>query len=493
VPVLVGAAGVHQRDDDPARTVEPARLMADAVRAAAADAGTDAILDGVGLVAVPEGIWSYPDPGAVVAAWAGINASSTPPCTALARIGVLQQTVMTSALEAVADGSVETAVVVGGEAKHRSLRATISGWEGPLETPTTGTPDAVWAPDDDIVLRIEIERHLVAPTNEYALMEGALRHAEGLSVADHARRLAELWAAFSRVATTNPDAWLRDPVTADDLMTPTARNPMVSTPYTKRHCSQWNVDQAAALIVTTVERARALGIPEDRWVHPWAAVESNAMIPLPRRAELHRSPQVQVGAARLSERIGRDVATVDHVDLYSCFPVAVQIQAREIGLPVDSATPPTLTGGMTFAGGPLNNYSLQATVALVRALRADPGSTGLVTSVSGMLTKHGMAVWSTAPPPPSTGGGFVTDDVSAETVAATATLAVVDDHRGAATIDGSTVVHFDGSPWTAVVIATTPDGSRTVANSTDPDVLAGLATEDWTGREITVDGATFTA
>jgi hypothetical protein len=49
------------------------------------------------------------------------------------------------------------------------------------------------------------------------------------------------------------------------------------------------------------------------------------------------------------------------------------------------------------------------------------------------------------------------------------------------------------APWAAAVIATTPDGSRTVANSSDPDLLADLATNDWTGRTIAVAGATFTA
>ena len=73
----------------------------------------------------------------------------------------------------------------------------------------------------------------------------------------------------------------------------------------------------------------------------------------------------------------------------------MRVQQRELGLPLDGT--PTVMGGMAFAGGPFNNFSYQSTAAIVGRLRDAPGTTGLVTTVSGLLTKPGLAVWSTEP------------------------------------------------------------------------------------------------
>src|SRR5271166_6283261 len=59
---------------------------------------------------------------------------------------------------------------------------------------------------------------------------------------------------------------------------------------------------------------------------------------------------------------------------------------------------PTLTGGMAFAGGPFNHFVLLAHAALGYRLRAQPSALGLVTTVSGMLSKPGVAIWSATPP-----------------------------------------------------------------------------------------------
>ena len=116
------------------------------------------------------------------------------------------------------------------------------------------------------------------------------------------------------------------------------------------------------------------------------------MIMLSERAEPHRSPAIAAGGRALTELTGVAAADVEHLDLYSCFPSAVRVQAAELGLSADR--PWTVTGGMSFGGGPLNNYVLQSHARMMHVLREDPGSTGLVTSVSGMITKHGMGLWS---------------------------------------------------------------------------------------------------
>ena len=457
-PVLVGAAAASQRADDPAATVEAATLMAEAVRAAAVDAGAPGLVDRIELVLVPEGTWGYTDPGRLVGAPATAR-------TVRAEIGVLQQTLLTRAASTIAAGDADVVLVCGGETKHRALRSAITGVPAP-ETDQAGVePDEVLRPAADVIPPVELERELAWPVRQYALTEHALWAASPDGPVVERRRLHELWAGFSAVAAANPSAWNRERVTADQL----AAAPPLSTPYSKLHASQWNVDQAAALLLTSVEVADRLGLPLDRRVFPLVAVESNHMVPLTERAELHRCHAMAVAAERAAA-VGAGVAPRDAavLDLYSCFPVAVRLQCREMG--IDPQRQLTVTGGMAFAGGPLNNYVLQAMVALVDRLRDDPAATGLSTSVSGMLTKYGLGTWSATPP----AHGFRAEDVTAEVADRTTTVAVDPSFVGDAPLVAVTVAHDAGEPTVAVALADTPAGTRAVATTTDAATMAAL-------------------
>jgi acetyl-CoA C-acetyltransferase len=261
---------------------------------------------------------------------------------------------------------------------------------------------------------------------------------------------------------------------------------MLAAPYTKWHCSQWNVDQAAALVLCSAEAAARFGVPRDRWVFPIAAAESNHMVPVSRRAALHASPAARLVGEALRTSSGIDPAAADHVDLYSCFPAAVRVQAAELGMTADR--PLTVTGGMTFGGGPLNNAVLQATAKLVAVLRDDAESVGLVTSISGMITKHGGALWSTRPPD----RGFLAADVSDAAARVTEQRDLADAYRGSATVVGCTVAHDRGEPVSAHVVAATPDGRGVAARCDDRDVAAAMTTEEWVGRDVQVAGTAFT-
>jgi acetyl-CoA C-acetyltransferase len=208
------------------------------------------------------------------------------------------------------------------------------------------------------------------------------------------------------------------------------------------------------------------------------------MIPLTRRAELHRSPATALAFAAALDHVGLEAAVIDHLDLYSCFPAAVQVQARELGIGIDPGLDRALTvsGGMTFGGGPLNNAMLQSLAAMVDVLRADPGATGLVTAVSGMLTKPAAGIWSTAEPDVA----FRHVDVTEAARAATATRVLGPEGTGSATVVGATVIHERGVPARTVAIAEFPDGRRTVAVDPDPGAAASRVDEDLVGRSIAV-------
>ncbi|MFM8409130.1 MAG: acetyl-CoA acetyltransferase [Alphaproteobacteria bacterium] len=476
-PVLVGIGTVLQREEDPAASLEAIDLVVAAARRAGEDAGAPGLLARVDLVAVPRGVWSYADPGRMVADALGARARSL-----VAEIGVLQQSVISRACRDLAEGRSEVALVCGGEAKHRSLRAMQSGTSAPERESGATLPDESMQADGDVLHPVEISRHLAVPAHQYAVIESALRHAASRSPASHRAHLGELWHRFAQVAAGSPDAWERSAPAAAEIAAPGGRNRLVAAPYTRMLCSQWNVDQAAALLLTTFERARAADVPRDRMVFPLAAVESNLMVPLVARAELHRWPAFREAARRLAELVPptAPAGLADERDLYSCFPAAVQVQASELGLPLDA--PLTVTGGMTFGGGPLNSFVLQSTAAMARRLRDRPGARGLVTCVSGMLTKPALALWSTEP----RDAGFACDDVTVAARAATATLAVDPEAVGSGTVVGATALPEGGELARAVAIVELDDGRRTVASAEDAQLARSFAEEEPVGSRVRV-------
>jgi len=143
---------------------------------------------------------------------------------------------------------------------------------------------------------------------------------------------------------------------------------------------------------------------------------------------------------------------------------------RTLGLPEDGPAP-TVAGGLTFFGGPLNNYMTHAVCSMVRTLRAHPGERGLLYGQGGYVNKHHALVVSTAPPPAP-----IAADPSVQAEADAARGAVpplVPDYEGPATIETYTVrFGRDGAPLDGIVILRTPDGGRCMARVQPDDTLS---------------------
>ena len=481
-PVLVGVATAAQRCDDPSDASEAVGLMAQALVAAADDAGATGLLSRLDQVRATKGTWGYTDP----ARWVADAAGAAQARSYLADVGILQTAVMGDTAAAIASGAADVVAVVGGEAKYRGLRASITGIDAPDTDQGRAEPDEFVTPRGMIISRAEIDTGLVMATHHYAMIENARRFADGQTIDEHRDEVAGLWARFAQVAAANPDAWFRDGLSAEVIATPANGNRMLAWPYTKWHNSQWNVDQAAALIFCSAGTARALGISTDRWVFPWAAAESNHMVPVTERSEPHRSPGFAHAGRALGDHLSMAPNEADHVDLYSCFPIAVRTQAMELGLRRDRNL--TVTGGMTWAGGPLNNYVIQAAAKLAQVLRADPGSTGLLTSISGMITKQGASMWSSEPPTQPFANLDVTGAVAAELRPKPYRTG---DGEQAAVVSYTVIWGREG-PERAVAIGEFPDGARTLAVSSVPDVMAAAIVEEFCGRSIIVSaGGSF--
>lgn len=475
-PVLVGIGTASQREEDFRRALEPIDLMLEAVRAAGADTGSAATLRGTQWIAVPRGRWRYTNPAGEIAR----NIGAAQAHTVLTSVGVLQQTLIGEACGRIARGQAHTTLVVGGDTGHRLLRAKIAG-ERATERNEQGTPDAFWEPKEELRHPVEVRVGLHMPVGLYALMESAFGHARGWSLGEQRDQLAQLVSGFSRVAAENPEAWSRHTMQPEEIWQVSPRNPMQAFPYNRHHCSSWSVDQAAALVFCSVSKAQELGIARERWIYPIASTESNHMVPVSARARLDECVGAQVAGIAALDSAGLRPEQIDLVELYSCFPIAVQAYAQALGLSLDR--PLTVTGGMNFAGGPYNNYLFQSTARAARLLREGRGRNALVSCVSGVLTKQGFGLWSREP-----GSGFVQLDLSDATAQALQTLPVVDGHTGPARVAGCTVMPEAQGRRRGLLLLDTPQGQRVLATTHNEALIDALLREEFIGRSINVQG-----
>jgi acetyl-CoA C-acetyltransferase len=256
-------------------------------------------------------------------------------------------------------------------------------------------------------------------------------------------------------------------------------------------CANIDVDQGAAVLLCSYEAARAAGVPDERIVFLHAAAEAHDHWFVTERWSLAESPAIAATGEAVLRASGTGIDEIAHFDLYSCFPAAVQIGRDALGIAPDDPRPLTVTGGLGFAGGPVNNYPTHGIASMVDALRAHPGAVGLTTALGWYVTKHAAAVWSTRPPAQP----FRRVDVQAtvDALPRRDPAGLVD---GEATIEATSVAfERDGNPTVGILTALADDGRRVLANSHDPDLLRDMTVTGWEGRRVkfTNDGATNTA
>ena len=186
---------------------------------------------------------------------------------------------------------------------------------------------------------------------------------------------------------------------------------------------------------------------------------------------------------------GVSLADISLIDLYSCFPSAVQLGAQSLNLSL--AQQLTITGGLSFAGGPWNNYVMHAIATMMTKLRNDTRSkqNGFIWGNGGYATKHSFGVYSNEPAK----SGFRHDSPQAKIdsldkreLASTSDAA--SNVAGQATIEAYTVMHDrNGEPETAIAAVLLNDSRRAWATSTDPQVATALTTNEWVGRKVTLN------
>ncbi len=476
-PVIIGAGQINDRG----YSCEPIDLMMRCVEAALDDTGVaDTVRSTIGHVRVVWGIWPYHDPGRLVAERIGVPVART---TLTTSGGNQVYDLVIDTAARIQSGELDTAVVCGAESlrTRRSDRARGTTTEY-LPEREGAAPDELLGTDRDMFVEVEKQIGVNVVARFYAMAETALRHRLGEGLDEHRMRIAELWSRASHVAAHNPDAWSRTPLDAATIATESTSNRPVASPYPKLMTSNLNVDQGGAIVMCSAEAAEAAGVPADRWIFPWSGVGVADEWHATNRWSFDESPGMRVSGTRTLELAGLGLDDCALIDLYSCFPVAVQLAQRELG--IDPASEFTITGGLTFAAGPLNCYCILPLTRAVRLLRDSPGEHALLTGNGGVFTKHSALVLAGEPPT----DGFRTTDAQAEVDAVPSRpspTASVDE----ATLETYTVT-FDREmqPERAILACLDETGSRHWAETSDSDTMAELLTTDCCERLVALDG-----
>ena len=481
IPVLVGVGQSIERE----AVVDVVELAVRASRSACEDApGLERVIERISMVAVsfsPVG----KAPATQIAQGLGIEGVA---CEVTTPGGNTPQWLVNRASEEIARGALGGTLICGAEAT-RSMRLADPDADF-LSAATGGAPTEGSEPADPVVgpsIRgmlgpAEIQADLLRPADIYPLFESVLAARAGRSPGEWRDHLAAILSRFTEVAAENPFAWFREVLSAEEIARPTPSNRLTAEPYTKRMNSFANVDQGAALIVTSLAHARAAGL-EDQCIFPLSGATHSDVAPAA-RADLGGSPAIRAAASASFAAAGLGLDDVDWIDLYSCFPVAVEIGAAEIGLDLDDPRGLTRTGGLPFFGGPGNNYTAHAIAASVLQLR-ESGRVAYVAGNGGVLSKHSIGLYGREASP----GGFVLADTSREQARIESdALEVVEEAAGEATVVAGTVVYDrSGAVTAAPIIADLEDGRRVVARAAE-EGLEELAGRSLVGERVAVSG-----
>ena len=174
-------------------------------------------------------------------------------------------------------------------------------------------------------------------------------------------------------------------MTPDEITTPTPENRLIAWPYTKLMVANPTVNMGGAVLLTSLAKARAAGVPEDRLIYPIGGASAEEPRDYLVRDQFYESHPQNAVLKAVMDLVEGDGKKFDAIELYSCFPCVPKMARRTLGLGPD--VQPTVTGGLTFFGAPLNTYMTHAAVAMVRSLRKD-GKLGLLYGQGGFVTKH---------------------------------------------------------------------------------------------------------
>ena len=479
IPVIIGVGEFLDRPGDAGAGLEPLELLIRAAQSAEQDAGVRCLrrIDTVRVVSQIS--WPYRDLAGLLTRRLRLRAAESiyGPVGGESPLRLLLE----AAVE-IACGESQVALLCGAEALKSAMfhaaRGETPGWSD--EDPLQKLPAA-----EDYVTAHAARYGLIKPVDVYPLYENATRAAWGQSIETAQRESGEIWSDMSRTAAANPCAWSGKPLSAEEIITPSGKNRPIAYPYPKFLVAQLGVNQAAAILLTHLEAARDMGVPQDRIVYVGSGAGAHEPYDFLARERYDLVPAMSASLQQTLELNGITTADLDLYELYSCFPCVPKLARRALGL--SATTTLSVTGGLTFFGGPGNNYMTHAVAAMVRALRAGRGHRGLLYGNGEFLTKHHALVLADAPPATPLRNVDLQEGVEAQRGEPPRLL---EHYEGPCSIETYTVSYGPRSePDRGAVIARTRSGERVVCRVTAADVetLSALVSgEEIIGRAATV-------
>jgi acetyl-CoA C-acetyltransferase len=452
-PVIIGVGEVLDRPSDLQLSKEPLQLMAEALRRADEDAGGSWLDRIESLDVVNSMTWGYTNLPAQLShvlhikpkrAVYGAIGGNTP-------VSYLHEAAIQIAL-----GNMDVAAVCGAEAsqslRHAQKTSTHLRW-----TPEGPKPPA---PRREGVLHPTVIQHgLTNPLAAYPLYEYASSASWGQSFEDWQIETAELWSRFSSVAASNAYAWLRRVFEPSEISTPSAENRRVAGPYTKRMVANPAVNQGAAILLTSFGRAKAMGVPEERMVFVWGGSAASEPQDIAARDQYRHSSAMDA-VLLAGKHLAQKQAELDFVELYSCFPCVPKMARRVLEWPAEKDA--TVTGGLTFFGGPYNNYMTHAAAAMTRRLREQTPGVGLLYGQGGFVTEHHTLILAMGPPIAPLDSGY---DVQMDADSHREQVPALNEGFVGKTIVETYTILFDrhGEPESGVVFTRNAAGARVIA------------------------------
>ncbi|KUI54536.1 hypothetical protein VP1G_01897 [Cytospora mali] len=476
-PVIVGVADVKNKTSE---HKEPATLMVEAIMQAMEDSQISinelrSQIDSIDVVRT--WTWPYADlPGLLSQK---LELSKRPKWTRYTEHGGNQPAkLVDEAAGRIARGETKVAVVTGGEALASLAACAKAGNVEPpgWTTPVTPVEDSFSPTTVNLGQDIGGMHSIGAPIHVYPLYENAFRAHRAQSLKENNEESAALYAEFAKVAAQKQYSWnyLKPPASMKEIGTVSRRNRMICLPYPLLMNAFNTVNLAAAVILTSVENARGLGVPEEKWVYPLAGAGRKEKENFWERPNFHHSEAISTALEECLTFSGIKMDNIDALDLYS-----------HLGLPIlDPSKPVTLLGGLTSFGGAGNNYSMHAIAEMSRQIRSRKINTGLILANGGVLSyQHVLCLSSrsrTASSP------YPDSRVSSSTVVGNSPP-IEAFSEGDARIETYTVAFGrDGKPETGFIIGRLKaTDSRFVANHGDQRTLQQLASafEEQIGKE----------
>lgn len=392
--------------------------------------------------------------------------------------GNVPQKMINDYAEQIARGEIRAALLAGGEAMRTAAEARRAGvtldWN---EDPAGEMIDH--GPPEDMVSDFEYAHGVGLAIWPYPLFEHGIRGKRGRGVAEHMRAMGRLCARLNRVAQQNPKAAYRTPRSAEEIATPAEKNRIISHPYTLLMNANEKLDAGAAVIMTSVGQARALGIDPSRWIHLRGCGDAIERMRTIDHIDFHSSPALALIGRKALAMAGITISEVDFFDFYSCFPSATELAADAMGLAEDDPREISVTGGLPYFGGPGNAYVLHAVAETVDWLRQGRGRYGMVTGNGGLMSKESVGIYSPLPG----SGEWRREDPKAyqKELDAVPTPRIERQPNGEARIETYTVHYEKGVPARGVIIGRLlADDARFVANTPADrmDILSWLTTAE---------------